>query len=153
MGDKTVLPQIFAEIDLNYYMDLVRDDSSVMEELRYAPSKVKNPDKRLLLILTSASLGEGKKCGTLLIMELLQSIIRNSTKPGTIILLNDAVKLAEQKSSSERLTVLEEFGIKIMVCISSADKYGIMDSIKVGFLASMDEIYNAMVAASKIITL
>ncbi len=154
MGEKTVLPQTFAEIDLNYYLNLVRDDSAVKECLNYAPSKSFSPDKNALLLITSDSIGQGLEgLGAVLFAEFFQSLIRSKTKPGVIILVNSGVTLANKEPFAGRLLLLEEQGVKIMVCISSADKYGMMDSIKAGFLASMDEICTEILSAAKVVTL
>ena len=153
LNSKTVLPQTFVEIDLNYYLNLVRDDCT-MESLDYAPIKTFSPDKNIVFLLSSDSLGKGKTgLGQTLLLELLNSLIRNNTKPGTIILMNSGVCLAHKDPFAGRLLVLEEQGVKIMVCISSADKYGITDCIKAGFLSGMDEITSIFLSGAKIITL
>lgn len=153
MNSKTVLPQTFVEIDLNYYLNLVRDDCT-MESLDYAPVKTFSPDKNIAFLFTSSCIGTGKtELGQTILLELLSSLIRSNKKPGTIILINSAVNLAHKDPFAGRLLVLEEQGVKIMVCISSADKYGIIDGIKAGFLAGMDEITSVFLSGAKIVTL
>ncbi len=154
MGEKTILPQIFAEIDLNYYLDLVRDDTAVFESVSFSPVKSSEPDRNLVIVIKSDALGVGVKgLGSNLLFEFLQSAVRSKVRPGAIILLNSGVCLAHKDPFAGKLLSLEELGVKIMVCISSADKYNIMDSINAGFLASMDEIYSVITSAQKVISL
>lgn len=156
MGEKTVLPPTFAEIDLNYYMTLVRDDSpAALEGLNYASSKSFSPDRKIILLLKSDSIGSGMdELGKSLLLEFITSMYRAKSKPGVIILLNSAVLLAEKGTAANYLASMEkQLFIRIMVCISSADRYGIANDISVGYLASMDEIYNSLMNADKIITL
>ncbi len=68
-------------------------------------------------------------------------------------MVNSAVNLAlESEPSVGKFIVLEEQGCKVMVCLSSADEYGVTDKIKVGFVASMDEICEQLLEAWKVIT-
>jgi len=153
LSDKTVLPQTFVEVDLNYYLNMVRDDCT-MESLDYAPVKTFSPDKNIVFFIDSDSLGAGMSgLGQSLFSELFSSIIRNNKKPGTIILVNSGVNFAYKEPFASKLIVLEEQGIKIMICISSADKYGIIDCIKAGFLASMDEILSVFMSGAKIVSI
>jgi intracellular sulfur oxidation DsrE/DsrF family protein len=87
-------------------------------------------------------------------MLFLQSIINTNVKPKAIILLNSAVQMAFGKNETiGKLTVLEEQGSKIMVCVSSLQEYEYTDRLSVGFEASMDEICETMMTSLKVITL
>ncbi len=149
------LPPTFQEQDLNYYLRMIRGDYSTMEEVAprsmVGPSQVKN----LVLVFTSDAIGVGNELlGKKLMLHLLQSVVNGSHKPRAIILLNGAVRMASGRNDTiGRLTVLEEQGSKIMVCVSSAEEYGIIDNINVGFVASMDEIVESLMTALKVITL
>ena len=153
--DQLRLPPTFQEKDVNYYLRMVRGDFSELEETR--PFKMGGPTqvKNITLILGSESLGRGKDMlGKKLMYHFLQSLINGSVKPRAIVLLNSAVKMATGKTEAlSKLTVLEEQGSKIMVCISSAEEYGIMDDINIGFVASMDEICEAIMTAWKVVSL
>lgn len=149
------VPPTFQEQDLNYYLRMIRGDYSAMEELQplavSGPSQVKN----LVLVFTADSIGRGNELlGKKLMLHLLQAVINGTSKPKAIILLNSAVRMASGKNDTiGKLTVLEEQGSKIMVCISSAETYEIADNINVGFVASMEEICESMMGALKVITL
>lgn len=152
---ETRIPPTFKEQDLNYYLRMIRGDYSTMEDMKpqsmTGPSQVKN----LVLVFTADSIGHGSELlGKKLMLHFLQSIINGNHKPKAIILLNSAVRMASGRNDTiGRLTVLEEQGSKIMVCISSAEEYEIADNINIGFVASMDEICESLMTALKVITL
>jgi len=149
------LPPTFQEKDINYYLKMIRGDFSELEEER--PLKLGGPTqvRNIVLVFGSDSIGSGKKeLGRKLMYLFLQSIINGPTKPRAIVLMNSAVKMARGKTEMiSKLTVLEEQGSKIMVCLSSAEGYGIQDDINIGFVASMDEICEAIMTAWKVISI
>ncbi|MDQ7822743.1 MAG: DsrE family protein [Candidatus Eremiobacteraeota bacterium] len=155
MGERTVLPPTFAEKDLNYYLRMVRGDFSELEELQTA--KIRGPIsvKNIVIVFHSTEVGIGKKkLGEKLLQEFLQALVNSQIKPKAVILFNSAVNLAaENEQAIGRLIVLEEQGCKVMVCVSSADEYGVSDRLKVGFVAHMDDICEQMLEAWKVISL
>jgi hypothetical protein len=155
VGERTVLPPTFQEKDLNYYLRMVRGDFSELEELQ--ASKLRGPIslKNIVILFNSRSIGADKKeLGKKLLILFLQSLINSTTKPRAIILMNQAVHLSvEPEPSVGKFIVLEEQGCKIMVCLTSADDCGVTDKIKVGFVASMDEICEQLLTAWKVISL
>ncbi len=134
---------------------MVRSDFSELEELQVARQRGPTSVKNIVILILSTELGPGRKeLGKKLLLSFLQSLIHNQIKPKAIILMNKAVTLAtEPESSVGNLIMLEEQGTKIMVCLASADDWGVTDKIKVGFVASMDEICEQLLTAWKVITL
>lgn len=151
----STLPPTFQEKDLNYYLRMIRGDYSTMEEGQPLPLPGSSQVKNIVIVFTADSLGRGNDMlGKKILLHFLQSLINGTTKPKAIILLNSAVNLA--CTSNEfigKLTVLEEQGAKIMVCVSSLDEYKLSENLFVGFEASMDEICEVMMSALKVITL
>lgn len=149
------LPPTFQETDLNYYLRMIRGDYAEFEEMR--PQKLGGPTqvKNIVIVFGSDSIGSGKDVlGKKLMYLFLQALINGQTKPRAIILLNSAVRMAHGRTEViDKLAVLEEMGTKIMVCISSADEYGITDDIAIGYVASMDEICETIMTAWKVIAL
>ena len=145
----------FKEQDLNYYLRMIRGDYSTMEEMIPKPLMGPSQVKNLVVVFTSETIGPGNELlGRKLMLHFLQSVINGSHKPRAIILLNSAVRMASGRNDTiGKLTVLEEQGSKIMVCISSAEEFEIVDNVNVGFVASMDEIVEAMMTALKVITI
>ena len=153
MGERAQ-PSTFAEKDLNYYLRMIRADFAEQEEIQ--PAKLRGPfaQKNIVILLTSPSIGESKgELGQKLLVLFLQSLINNQTKPKAVILMNKAVHLAvEPEAAVSKLIVLEEQGTKVMACISSTDEFGLTDKLKIGFVASMDEICEQLLSAWKVIS-
>lgn len=150
-----MLPPTFAEKDLNYYLRMVRGDFSELEETHTA--KIRGPVslKNIVILFQSETIGSAEgDLGKDLMFAFLQSLVNNQVKPKAIILMNRAVNLAvEPNVAVGKFIVLEEQGCKVMVCVTSADKLGVSDNIKVGFIASMDEICEQLLTAWKVISL
>ncbi len=149
------LSSTFVEKDLNYYLRMLRGDFAELEESH--PMKAMGPisQKNIVILLHSHTLGQGKEeLGKRLLKFFFQSLINSRTKPKAIILINTAVHLAAENSELlGKLTILEEQGIKILVCVISADEYGVENRIKVGSVADMDAICEQILSAWKVITL
>jgi hypothetical protein len=149
------LSPTFKEQDLSYYLRMIHGDYSSLEEFQPQKMGGSSQVKNIVVVFTSDSLGRGNELlGKKLVIHFLQSLINGGSKPKAIVLLNSAVKMASGRNETiGKLTVLEEQGAKIMVCISSAQDYELLDNLSVGFAASMDDICEAMMTALKVITL
>lgn len=155
MGEKTVCSPVFAERDLNYYLSLVRGDLAELEQVQILSVQASFSIKNVTVLVRAATMDrQYAELGEKLLAEFFQSLIRSLVKPQAVVLMGDAVKLAcEQESFVRRLVVLEEQGVRIMVCMTSAEEFGVLDSLKVGFPVSMDEICNQLFNSVKVITL
>jgi hypothetical protein len=149
------LPPTFAEKDLNYYLRMIRGDFSELEETQTVKVGGPSSQKNVVILLTSCTVGTGnEELGKRLLRHFLQSLINQKIKPKALILMNSAVNLAcEGSEVLAKLTVLEEQGIRIMVCAVSADELVPGDDLRVGFLADMDAICDNLLSAWKVITL
>lgn len=152
---KPTVPPSFAEKDLNYYLRMIRGDFAELEEGQPARAISSSKQKNIVLCLSSTRLGGGNpELGERLMKFFLKSVLHNRVKPRAIILLNEAVHLATEESQVlGELVVLEEQGVRVMVCVLSADEYGIEDGLKVGSVADMDNICEFLLTAWKVITL
>lgn len=155
--EATTLPPTFAEKDLDYYLRMVRGSFSELAETQALKHAGEFSRKNIVLFLTSEEIGKGHnpKLGKLLILELFNSLIRYNIKPKSIILSNSAVNLAcdEEREILNKLTLLNEQGINILICNLSACENGKSEKIRIGKLASMDEICENLLTAWKVITL
>jgi hypothetical protein len=154
---KGTMPPTFAEKDLNYYLRMIRGDFAEIEEQEPQPVRVSSApsQKNIVILLGSHTMGAGKEeLGKRLLRHFLGAIIHNRVKPRAIILTNSAVQLAaEEGDVLHKLIILEEQGIRIMVCVLSVDEYGIEEQLKVGAIADMDAIADILLSAWKVITL
>jgi hypothetical protein len=147
-----MFPPTFAEKDLSYYLRMVKGDFGEMEEVQASRLRGPTSVKNIVVLFQSTGIGTGK-LGKKLLFTFLQSLVNSRVKPRALILVNSAVNLAlESEPSVGKFIVIEEQGCKVMVCLSSADEYGVTDKIKVGFVASMDEICEQLLEAWKVIT-
>lgn len=150
---KTV-PPTFAEKDLDYYLRMIRGDFSELEETHAVKVSGGSSQKNIVLLLGSTSLGSNDDLGRRLLKYFFQAMIHNRVKPRSIILVNEAVRLALEGSDVlKEFAILEEQGIRILVCVVSADEFRIEDQIKVGSIADMDNICDHLLNAWKVIRL
>lgn len=155
LGDKTTLPPTFAEVDLNYYLTYVREESaSVMENVKFSSKDNSAPQRKTVLVITSDSIGNDEGgVGRELMGEFLNVMRLSRKKPGVVILMNRGVKLAEGSTASFLLSELEKQGVKIMVCMTSAERHGVAHDLSAGFLVLMEDVLKEIMNAGKIITL
>ena len=103
--------------------------------------------------LTLGSNGD-KELGCILMETYLHSLLELEFIPKTLILYSEAVLLALANSNVNRyLKNLQNKGVNILICSTSARYYQIENKINVGKLASMKTILEKKMAATKIISL
>ncbi|MCS6131153.1 sulfurtransferase-like selenium metabolism protein YedF [Clostridium botulinum] len=74
--------------------------------------------------------------------------------PKSILFMNEGVKIpALNEQIVEHLKCLEKKGVKILVCGTCLNFYGLEEELKVGKVSNMYEISNYMKSSSKVITL
>lgn len=155
---KGTMPPTFAEKDLNYYLRMIRGDFAELEEQEPQPVRVSNApsQKNIVILIGSHGMGVGtnEELSKRLLRHFLGAIIHNRVKPRAIILTNSAVSLASEEGDVlNKLIILEEQGIRIMVCVLSVDELGIESQLRVGAIADMDAIADLLLSAWKVITL
>lgn len=154
---KATMPPTFAEKDLNYYLRMIRGDFAQLEESEPQPVRSSSApaQKNVVVLIGSQTMGTGNdELGRRLLRHFFGALIHNRVKPRAIILTNTAVKLAaEDGDVLHKLIVLEEQGIRIMLCVLSVDELGIEEQTKVGAIADMDAIVDLLLSAWKVITL
>lgn len=154
---ENVVPPTFAEKDLNYYLRMIRGDFAELEEHEPQMARVGGApsQKNIVILLGSKALGTGNdELGRRLLKHFMQAVVNNHVKPRSVILINSAVSLAcEEGDVLHKLIVLEEQGIKIMICALSVDEYGIEENLKVGSVADWDAICEHLLSAWKVIAL
>jgi len=151
---KPTVSPTFAEKDLDYYLRMIRGDFAELEETHAVRVSPGSSQKNIVLLLDKTTLGAKDDLGVRLLKYFMQALIHNRVKPRAVILVHEAVHLALEGSQIlKELSILEEQGIRILVCVVSADEFGIEDQIKVGFIADMDNICDHLLNAWKVIRL
>ncbi|MBI2252278.1 MAG: DsrE family protein [Armatimonadetes bacterium] len=132
---------------------MIRGDFSELEETQALKIKGPGAQKNIVILVKSESLGSDEILGKNLMNSFLQSLINNHIKPKAIIFTNQAVKLALNDSPNlGKLLILEEQGIKVLICEQSVSYYQISKLLKVGSLTDMETISEHLLSAWKVIT-
>ncbi len=73
--------------------------------------------------------------------------------PKIICFYTDGVKLAcEGSPVLEELTALEQTGVRLILCQTCLNTFGLSDQVRVGIVGGMGDIITAMWQADKVIT-
>ena len=106
-------------------------------------------------MLGSATIGgEDALLGEILAKSFLGTLAELTDPPGVLALMNEGVKLALNNTSScEHLLTLEKKGVRILVCGTCTNHFGITADIGAGVISNMFEITEALLSADKTIAL
>ena len=89
-----------------------------------------------------------------LIVKYLELIQMNESLPNAITFYTDGVKLVVEGSPAlEQLRVLESKGVRLIVCSTCLEFYGLIEKVQVGIVGGMTDIIEAQVKAEKVITI
>jgi selenium metabolism protein YedF len=114
------------------------------------------PLSGIVLFIASDMFGRGKSSalGSLLLQKFLNTIPALTTKPGTIVLMNDGVKLvAEGSAVLGELGKLENLGIEILACGTCLSRFQLTNKVVVGQISDMYTLADTLLKAEKVITL
>lgn len=103
------------------------------------------------LLIATATLGGGDKAlGEVLMKAFLGTVAQRSEPPRTVALMNEAVTLTlEEHSACESLKALQDRGVRLLVCGTCTNHFGITERVSVGTISNMFEITEALFAAAK----
>jgi intracellular sulfur oxidation DsrE/DsrF family protein len=89
-----------------------------------------------------------------LIGKYLQLLDQNGELPTAICFYTEGVKLVTDGSPVlEQLRALEKKGVRLVVCSTCLNYFGLADKIAIGVVGGMNDILEAQLKAEKIITL
>jgi len=99
-------------------------------------------------------MGEGDpELGKVLMETFVENLKLQEQLPTHVVLYNGGVKLAmKQSPACQALTELEEMGIRIMLCGTCIDHYGIQMDIGVGMISNMVVITETLAATGHVLT-
>jgi selenium metabolism protein YedF len=108
-----------------------------------------------VILITSNGMGKGpEELQITLVSKFLQLLLQNETLPAAICFYTEGVKLVVEGSSAlEQLHELEKHGVRLIVCSTCLNYFGLTDKVKVGIVGGMADILEAQVRAEKVITL
>ena len=113
------------------------------------------PDSDIVLLITCDGMGHAvpelqhKLMGTY-----LRLLLESDHRPTAICFYTDGVKLVVEGSPVlEQLKALEAQGVRLVVCSTCLNYFGLADKVRAGIVGGMPDILEAQWRASKVITL
>ena len=98
--------------------------------------------------------GENTALGSLLMQSFLHTVSGFNTRPQTIIMMNNGVKLATSDSPVlGELQQMESRGVEILACGTCLGYYGLKEQIAVGDVSNMYTIAETMLGAVRVVNL
>ena len=84
----------------------------------------------------------------------LKLLIENETLPAAVCFYTEGVKLVVDGSPLlETLSEIEAKGVRLIICLTCLNHFGLSDQVKVGIVGGMGDIIEAQIRASNVITL
>ena len=84
----------------------------------------------------------------------LNLLLKNGTLPAAICFYTEGVRLVVEGSPHlELLSQLEQKGVRLIVCSTCLNYFGLAEKVRVGIVGGMPDILEAQARASKVITL
>lgn len=112
------------------------------------------PARCALLITRKGIGGDDALLGEVLMKGFLGTISQMSPLPSVIALMNEGVHLAMKHTASlDHLSLLEKKGVRILVCGTCTNHFGITSDIGAGVISNMFEITESLLAAGKTLSL
>lgn len=98
--------------------------------------------------ITSDKMGRGEdELGSILIRAFFHTLAEHKVHPHTIIFYNSGVKLTVKDSPVlEDIKKLEEKGVKILICGTCTNYFGITNEVAVGTISNMYDIVDVMMS-------
>ena len=111
--------------------------------------------KDTVIIITSNGMGNGPEDLQLtLLNKYLQLLDQNGELPAAICFYTEGVKLVTDGSPVlEQLRTIETKGVRLIVCSTCLNYFGLTDKVKTGIVGSMADILEAQQKAEKVISL
>lgn len=111
--------------------------------------------KNTVIIVNSFGMGNGPaELQLKLIVKYFDLLAMQESLPAAICFYTDGVKLVVEESPAlEKLHALEAKGVRLIICSTCLDYFGLAEKVKVGIVGGMGDILEAQTRAGKVITL
>lgn len=109
----------------------------------------------IVILVPSNGMGKaGPELGRTLIGKYLELLNQHAELPNAICFYTEGVKLVVEGSPVlEQLQALERKGVRLIVCSTCLNYFGLQDKVKAGIVGGMGDILEAQYKAEKVITL
>ena len=108
-----------------------------------------------LILITRDGMGQAPaELQRKLVVTYLRLLLDNGTLPGAVALYTEGVHLAAEGSPAlEVLAELEAKGVRVILCKTCVDWFGLDGRTRVGVIGGMGDIVSAQAMAGKVITI
>ena len=112
-------------------------------------------DSNTVILVTKNGMGSADpELQMKLMSTYLNLLLQNSSLPAAVCFYTEGVKLAVAGSPVlSQLTKLEERGVRLVLCATCLNYYGLLEQVQVGIVGGMTDILEAQWRAGKVITL
>ena len=112
--------------------------------------------QNIVVLVRQESLGQvgpqDREFGLEMFDRFLHTLESQPAKPQTICFYTEGVKLTCQGSPAEPgLQLIESMGVRLLICRSCLDYYGLTAKVAVGQISTMTEIVKTLLAADKLL--
>jgi len=113
------------------------------------------PSPKTVILITNNGMGKAApELGHKLMSTYLHLLNDHDLLPGIICFYTEGVKLAVEGSPVlDPLAALEAKGVRLILCSTCLNYFGLADQVKVGIVGGMTDIVEAQWQADKVITL
>ena len=133
---------------------LNKDNCFIVEIEDIFDRKILEETNNISFICTSLSIGSDRQVGKVLLETCIYTLSELELLPKSIILLNEAVLLTLPISDCYLyLKRLQDRGVEILVCDTSATYYNIVKKMQVGKLIGMKAIIEKQLGTTKLINI
>ena len=133
---------------------LNKENCFILEVEDIFDRKILEEVNNISFICTSLSIGNDRQVGKLLLETYIYTLSELEFLPKNVILVNEAVLLTLPVSDCYLyLKRLQDRGVEILVCDTSATYYGIVKKMQVGKLIGMKTIIEKQLKATKLINI
>ena len=133
---------------------LNKDNCFIVEIEDIFDRKILEEANNISFICTSLSIGSDRQVGKVLLETYIYTLSELEFLPRSIILFNEAVLLTLPISDCcLYLKRLQDRGVEILVCDTSANYYDIVKRMQVGKLIGMKSIIEKQLGATKLINI
>ena len=108
-----------------------------------------------VILVTNNGMGKGPEDLQLaLIGKYLELLNQQNDLPAVICFYTEGVRLvAEGSPVIEKLRTLEEKGVRLIICSTCLNYFGLAENVKIGIVGGMGDMLTAQWQAGKVITL
>jgi selenium metabolism protein YedF len=114
-----------------------------------------NPMSSSIILITNEGMGKSDKELQLKLMSIyLKLLTQNDYLPNAICFYTEGVKLVIEGSPVlDSLNTLEQKGVRLIICSTCLNYFGLTEKVRVGIIGGMSDILEAQVKAEKVISL